>query len=89
MNQVCYLFGQYILCVWCFIVVFIFFFQGIDFFNVYKSEEFQEVINIGICGVNLELVEFVWIGFFWIQLDSVVFGFIEFCVVSFGDQWNG
>lgn len=88
-DKVCYLFCQYVLGVWCFIVVFVFFFQGIDFCNVYKGEEFEEVIDISICGVNLELVEFVWIGFFWIQLYGVVFGFIEFGVVCFGDQWYG
>ncbi len=53
---------------------FIFFFGALICFNIHKSEEFQEAINIGICGVNPELGEFVRAGFLRIKYGYWTFG---------------
>ncbi|MNP23755.1 hypothetical protein D3C76_1164750 [compost metagenome] len=89
MHQAGDLIGQHILRARGFAAVFVFFFQGIDLFNVHKGEEFQEAINVRIGGVDPELVEFVRAGFLRIEPDCATFGFTEFGAIRFGDQRNG
>ncbi len=89
MNQARDLLGQHVLRARRFTAVLVFFFQGIDLFNIHKGEELQEAVNVRISSVDPELVEFVRAGFLRIEPYRAAFGFTEFGAVGFGDQRNG
>ena len=89
MNQFGHFVRQHVLGTRRFTAVLIFLFQRIDLCNVHEGEELQEAVNIGIRGVDPELIEFVRAGFLRIEPYRAAFGFTEFSPVGFGDQRNG
>ncbi len=52
-------------------------------------KNFREAVDVGIGGVDPELVELVRAGFFRRQPDRAAFGFTELGAVCFGDQRHG
>jgi len=64
-------------------------FDLVDAVDRQKSEKTHELVDIGVAGVEPELVEGVGRGFFRVEPDGAGFGFAKLGAVGLGDQRQG